>query len=219
MGLFLGISRAIDAVTTRIGKVVAWCILAAILISTINAIIRKVFDVSSNSWLEMQWLLFGAVFLLCAPWTLVANEHIRIDIVNNLLPKWLRNFIDVVGHLFFLIPMTIVLAYTSRSYFWKSLISGEQSMNAGGLPQWPGKALIFFGFVLLFFQGISELIKRLAIMAGKLEDVHAAGGHAAAAEAEAERLLQVAREEAEVHARAQAEALARARAAQPTQKS
>lgn len=189
MSALLGLSRVIDGISTRIGRSFAWLILLAVIISTVNALVRKIFDTSSNSWLELQWVLFGAVFLFCAAWTLENNEMIRIDIVNALLPKWLRNTIDVVGHLFFLLPFCVVMIITSWPFFLKSFNLNEQSLNAGGLPQWPAKFLIFAGFVLLFFQGISELIKRIAIMRGDLEDRETAMGHQAAAEAEAARLL------------------------------
>lgn len=189
MSALLGLSRVIDGISTRIGRSFAWLILLAVIISTVNALVRKIFDTSSNSWLELQWVLFGAVFLFCAAWTLENNEMIRIDIVNALLPKWLRNTIDVVGHLFFLLPFCLVMIVTSWPFFLKSFKLNEQSLNAGGLPQWPAKFLIFAGFVLLFFQGVSELIKRIAVMRGDLEDRETALGHKAAAEAEAARLL------------------------------
>jgi TRAP-type mannitol/chloroaromatic compound transport system permease small subunit len=155
--------------------------------------VRKVFDMSSNAWLELQWILFGAIFLLCSPWTLLSNEHIRIDIVNNMLPKRWRDGIDVFGHLFFLLPLTIVMIVTSVPFFLRSFNLNEQSMNAGGLPQWPAKSLILIGFVLLFFQGISELIKRVAVMRGLIPDPYTIGGTHSAAEAEAERILAVAK--------------------------
>jgi TRAP-type mannitol/chloroaromatic compound transport system permease small subunit len=177
--------------------ILAWAILVAVLVSAANAIIRKVFSTSSNSWLELQWVLFGVVFLLCAPWTLLSNEHIRIDILNNLLPKGVRNWIDVIGHTFFLIPMTALIVYLGWPFFWLSLQQNEQSTNAGGLPVYPSKFLIPLGFVLLLVQGFSELIKRIAIIKGDLQDTVSGGGHHAAIEAETERLLQVAREEAE----------------------
>ena len=203
MGALLGVSRVIDAINFRIGKILAWLILAAVIVSTVNAIIRKVFDMSSNAWLELQWVLFGAVFLLVASWTLMANEHIRIDIVNNALPQRVRNTIDLVGHLFFLLPLTIIMIITSYPFVVKSVLLNEQSMNAGGLPQWPAKMLILIGFILLFFQGLSELIKRIAIMMGLIPDPHLSGGGAhAAAEAEVARLLaeaQAAEEQAKSH--------------------
>ena len=197
MGRLLGFSRAIDRFNTRIGHVVAWAILIAVVVSAVNAIIRKVFNTSSNSWLELQWILFGAVFLLCAPWTLLSNEHIRIDIVNNALPKRVRDWIDVLGHLFFLLPVTVVIAWLGWPFFWLSLAQDEQSTNAGGLPVYPSKFLIPLGFTLLFVQGISELIKRIAIIRGDLADTVSGGGHHAAAEAEAERVIQAAKAEAE----------------------
>jgi TRAP-type mannitol/chloroaromatic compound transport system permease small subunit len=197
MRKLLAFSRAVDAYNSRIGKIVSWGLLLAILISAANATIRKVFDTSSNSWLEVQWVLFGAVFLLCASWTLIANEHIRIDIVNNLLPKPVRSLIDLIGHLLFLLPTAFVLSYLGWPFFWRSLLQNEQSTNAGGLPVAPSKVLIPLAFTLLFFQGLSEVIKRFAIMTGSLEDTVSGGGHHAAVEAEAERVIQAAKEEAE----------------------
>ena len=198
----LRLSRGIDKLNTGIGHVVAWALLAAVLISAANAIVRKVFNTSSNSWLEIQWILFGAVFLLCSAWTLLSNEHIRIDIVNNMLPKRARNVIDVFGHLFFLLPVTFVLAYLGWPFFLLSLSQNEQSTNAGGLPVYPAKFLIPIAFTLLLLQAISELIKRIAIMRGELEDTVSGGGHHDAANAEAQRLIEVAKEEAEKRAQA-----------------
>ena len=178
----LPMTRAIDACNRTIGRYLSWLILAAVLISTVNAVVRKSFAVSSNSWLELQWMLFGVVFLLCSPWTLLDNEHIRIDIVSNLMPRRLRNLIDVVGHAFFLLPFTIVMVVTGVPFFLKSFAIDEQSMNAGGLPQWPAKSLIMIGFALLFVQGLSELLKRVAIMRGLMDDPHASQISAAEAE-------------------------------------
>ena len=190
VGVLLGVSRVIDAISFRIGKVLSWLILAAVVVSAINAIIRKLFDTSSNSWLELQWVLFGAVFLLVASWTLLDNEHIRIDIVNSLFSQRVRNIIDIIGHAVFLLPLTVVMIITAYPFVSKSVLLNEQSMNAGGLPQWPAKMLILFGFILLFLQAISELIKRIAVMMGIIPDpYHTAGGLRAAAEAEVERLL------------------------------
>ncbi|HVY01124.1 MAG TPA: TRAP transporter small permease subunit [Pseudorhodoplanes sp.] len=170
----LRVSRAIDALNERLGRWLSWLILAAVLISAGNAVVRKLFDTSSNSWLELQWILFGVVFLLCSPWTLLSNEHIRIDIINNLLPRQVRNTIDVIGHAFFLLPLTIVMIFTSVPFFLRSFALNEQSGNAGGLPQWPAKSLIMIGFALLFLQGISELIKRIAVMRGLIPDPYVA---------------------------------------------
>src|SRR3954466_3911215 len=190
VGVLLGVSRVIDAINFRIGKILAWLILAAVIVSAVNAIIRKLFDTSSNSWLELQWVLFGAVFLIVASWTLLENEHIRIDIVNSLFTQRTRNIIDVIGHAVFLLPLTVVMIITSYPFVTKSVLLNEQSMNAGGLPQWPAKMLILIGFTLLFFQAISELIKRIAVMMGRIPDpYHTGGGLKAAAEAEVARLL------------------------------
>jgi TRAP-type mannitol/chloroaromatic compound transport system permease small subunit len=168
----LPLTRAIDAMNTWLGRRLAWLILAAVIVSAGNATIRKVFDTSSNSWLELQWVLFSVVFLLCSPWTLLANEHIRIDIVNQLLPKMLRNWIDTIGHAVFLLPWCVIMITTGIPFFLRSYEINEQSGNAGGLPQWPSKALVRMGFILLLVQGVSELIKRLAIMRDLIPDPH-----------------------------------------------
>jgi TRAP-type mannitol/chloroaromatic compound transport system permease small subunit len=185
----IGLSRVIDSINERIGKVVAWAIVVAILVSAINAIIRRLFGVSSNAWLELQWYLFGAVFMLCAAWTLKVNEHIRIDILSNKLSKRGRDTIDLIGHLFFLLPFLALMLYLCFPYFIGSYRSGEVSSNAGGLLIWPAKGLILLGFISLAFQWLSELIKRVAIMNGQLVDEHDHAGAHAAAEAEAERLI------------------------------
>jgi TRAP-type mannitol/chloroaromatic compound transport system permease small subunit len=180
----LTMSRGIDAFTRWVGKRLAWLILVAVVVSALNAIIRKSFDTSSNSWLELQWVLFSIVFLLCSSWTLLDNEHIRIDIINNMLPKQVRNSIDVIGHAFFLLPLTIVMIITGGPFFMRSVEINEQSGNAGGLPQWPAKSLIIIGFTFLMVQGISELIKRIAVMRGLIPDPHASQVNALEAEVE-----------------------------------
>lgn len=187
LNALLPMTRVVDAATTWIGKRLAWLILAAVVVSAVNATIRKVFDTSSNSWLELQWVLFSMVFLLCSPWTLLANEHIRIDIVNNMLPKRVRDSIDVIGHAFFLLPLTIVMVITGIPFFLRSVGINEQSGNAGGLPQWPSKALIMIGFAMLLVQGLSELIKRVAVMRNLIPDPHA--GQKSSLETEAEELI------------------------------
>ena len=184
MQSLLTISRGIDAFTRWVGKRLAWLILVAVVVSALNAIVRKSFDTSSNSWLELQWVLFSIVFLLCSSWTLLDNEHIRIDIVNNMLPKQVRNSIDVIGHAFFLIPLTFVMIITGGPFFMRSVEINEQSGNAGGLPQWPAKSLIIIGFTMLLAQGISELIKRIAVMRGLIPDPHASQVNAIEAEIE-----------------------------------
>jgi TRAP-type mannitol/chloroaromatic compound transport system permease small subunit len=180
----LKMSRGIDAFTTWTGKRLAWLILLAVVVSALNAIVRKSFDTSSNSWLELQWVLFSIVFLLCSSWTLLDNEHIRIDIVNNALPKQLRNSIELIGHAFFLMPLCIIMIITGGPFFMRSVEINEQSGNAGGLPQWPAKSLIIIGFTMLLVQGISELIKRIAVTRGLIPDPHASQVNALEAEVE-----------------------------------
>ncbi|WP_334516588.1 TRAP transporter small permease subunit [Bradyrhizobium sp. AZCC 1693] len=184
MQALLKLSRGIDAFTRWTGKRLAWLILVAVVISAVNAVLRKTLDISSNSWLELQWVLFSIVFLLCSPWTLLDNEHIRIDIVSNGLPKTARSVIDVVGHAFFLIPLCVVMIITGGPFFMRSFEVNEQSGNAGGLPQWPAKSLVIIGFAFLLVQGISELIKRIAVMRGLIPDPHASQVHALEAEVE-----------------------------------
>jgi TRAP-type mannitol/chloroaromatic compound transport system permease small subunit len=181
-------TRLVDSATTWIGKRLAWLIIAAVVVSAANATVRKVFDTSSNSWLELQWVLFSIVFLLCSPWTLLANEHIRIDIVNQLLPKRVRDSIDVIGHAFFLLPLTIVMIITGVPFFLVSYGQNEQSLNAGGLPQWPSKGLIMIAFAFLLIQGLSELVKRIAVMRDLIPDPHA--GQKSSLETEAEELIE-----------------------------
>ena len=183
----LPISAAVDAIDRWIGKRLGWLIMAAVVVSAVNATVRKVFDTSSNSWLELQWVLFSIVFLLCAPWTLLDNEHIRIDIVNNLLPKRVRDSIDVVGHVFFLMPLAIIMIVTGVPFFLVSFGQNEQSGNAGGLPQWPAKSLVMIGFAMLLIQGLSELVKRVAVMRDLIPDPHA--GQKSSLETEAEEII------------------------------
>lgn len=187
MQSLLKLSVGIDAFTRWTGKRLAWLILVAVIVSAVNAIVRKVFDTSSNSWLELQWVLFSIVFLLCSPWTLLDNEHIRIDIVNQMLPKRVRDSIDVVGHVVFLMPLCVIMIITGGPFFMRSVEINEQSGNAGGLPQWPAKSLIIIGFTFLLLQGISELIKRIAVMRGIIPDPHAS--QVSALEAEVEHLV------------------------------
>ncbi len=169
---FLGLSRAIDAFNEKVGRTLAWLILLAVIVSTVNAIIRKVFNVSSNAWLEAQWYLFGAVFLGCAAYTFLKNEHIRIDIVSSKMSQRYRNTIELIGHIVFLIPLCLLMIYYGFPFFWASFRIGEMSTNAGGLIQWPAKLMIPVGFTMLLAQAISELIKRLAFMQGLIPDPH-----------------------------------------------
>lgn len=187
MHALLAVSRIIDSINSRLGKWVSWLILIVVIVSSANAVSRKFFGLSSNAWLELQWIMFSVIFMICSPWTLMSNEHIRIDIVNSMFSKRVRNWIDVFGHVVFLLPFTIVMIVTGWPFFLASYRLNEQSFNAGGLPQWPAKSLVVLGFTLLFFQGISELIKRIAVMRGLIPDPFEQTLHPA--EAEAERLL------------------------------
>ncbi len=170
MEKLLALSRQIDCITRIVGRSVAWLIVAAAVVSAGNAVVRKIFDWSSNGLLEVQWWLFAVVFLLAAPWTLAVNEHIRIDVLNSRLSQSKRNIIELIGHTLFLLPMAAMIVYTSWIFFVFAYAQNEQSPNAGGLPLWPIKLLIPIAFALLFLQGISELIKRIAIMRGDLDE-------------------------------------------------
>lgn len=178
--VLLALSRLIDAVTAFIGRQVRWLILATVLISAANAVMRKAFDISSNGWLELQWLLFGAVFMLAAAYTLQKNAHVRIDVISNRLSKRTRDVIDLLGHLFILLPFALVATWLAAPFFLESFREGEMSSNAGGLPVWPAKFLIFAGMFLLLLQAISEIIKRAAVLRGILADptVQPVHGHA-----------------------------------------
>ncbi len=251
MSGLLSFSRLIDTVNEKIGRAMSWAILAAVLVSSINATIRYAFNTSSNTWLELQWVLFSAVFLLGAAYTFRQNEHIRIDIVSSRLSKQTRHIIDIIGHLVFLMPFAGLLIWLGVPNAWKSFSSGrgfsgdqaefllalivffaiiayaahllprlkspsarsgaflpacigfaaallvnfyvlyllaqpimrfwEQSSSAGGMPTWPARFLIPIGFILLFLQGVSELIKRIAVLQGRISDPYAksAGAHGA----------------------------------------
>ncbi len=185
----LAISRVIDALNYRLGKWTAWLVVVAVIVSAVNATVRKTLDTSSNAWLELQWYLFAVVFMICASWTLLANEHIRIDIVNSMFSKRVRNWIDILGHIVFLFPFAIIMIITGWPFFVASWRVNEVSTNAGGLLVWPIKLLVPVAFALLLLQGISELIKRIAIMRGLMEDPHEHSGHHPAA-AEVEKLIQ-----------------------------
>lgn len=170
MSALLMLSRLIDAVNEFIGKWVGWLIFVSILVSAGNAVIRKAFNMSSNAWLELQWYLFGAAFMLAAAYTLKQNEHIRIDIVYGAFSRRVQHWIDLFGHVFFLTPFALLMIFYFVPYVALSYRIGEVSTNAGGLIVWPAKALLLTGFTLLFIQGISEIIKKIAVMAGVIED-------------------------------------------------
>jgi TRAP-type mannitol/chloroaromatic compound transport system permease small subunit len=154
----LALSRGIDVVNERIGHLVYWCILVMVLVS------------SANAWLELQWYLFAAVFLLCSGYTLLHNEHIRIDIISSRLPRRAQIWIDVFGLVVFLLPMSLFIMWLSWPVFVNAWTSGEISVNAGGLVRWPVRLLVPIGFFLLSLQGISELIKRIAYLRKLIPD-------------------------------------------------
>lgn len=170
MAFLLRLSASVDAITAAIGRSVSWLILVAVLVSAINAVVRKIFDMSSNAWLELQWYLFGAVFLLAAAYTLQKNEHIRIDILSSSWSKRTRDIIDLVLHIIFLLPFSSLMVYLSWSWFWLSFRTGEVSANAGGLIIWPAKSFVLIGFILLTAQAFSEIIKRIGVLTGRIED-------------------------------------------------
>jgi TRAP-type mannitol/chloroaromatic compound transport system permease small subunit len=166
----LRLSRAIDWLNERVGRTIIWLVLIAVLISAGNAVIRKTFDISSNAWLEVQWYLFSGVFLLGAGYTLLRNEHVRIDVLLHRLPKRAQIMVDIFGLICFLLPAAILIGVEAWPLFTKAVGSGEMSENAGGLIRWPVYALVPFGFALLALQGVSELIKRFAFLQGLIED-------------------------------------------------
>ena len=206
MARLLALSRGIDRMTAAIGRSASWLIVASVLVSATNAIVRKAFDLSSNAWLEVQWYLFGAVFMLCAAWTLSRREHIRIDILSKELPVRLRQWITLFGHLLFLLPFALLMISLTWVYFGRSVVNGgewdqtggfsgkfglvlarifedtaralggagetrwEYSNSAGGLVVWPAILMILVGFVLLAIQGVSEIIKQVAILRGLSPD-------------------------------------------------
>ncbi|MAQ45159.1 MAG: hypothetical protein CL813_02325 [Confluentimicrobium sp.] len=188
MRALLALSRGIDAVTRVVGQAAAWLILVAVLVSAGNAVIRKAFNMSSNSWLELQWYLFGAVFMLCAAWALQRNAHVRIDVVTAHLRARTRAWIDLICHVLFLAPFVLLMTWLSWPFFMRSLASGESSSNAGGLILWPAKGLVLLGFIVLIVQTVSEIIKRVAHLTGHLPmpaaDEGQTGGHATAADGE-----------------------------------
>jgi TRAP-type mannitol/chloroaromatic compound transport system permease small subunit len=166
----LSISRGIDWVNEHVGRLVYWLVLATVLISAGNAIMRKMFSLSSNAWLELQWYLFSAVFLLCAGYTLLRNEHVRIDVVAGRFGAKAQAWIDILGTVFFLLPMSVTIMVLSWPYFLRAYTEHEISGSAGGLVLWYARLLLPVGFLLLSMQGVSELIKRIAFVAGAAPD-------------------------------------------------
>ena len=170
MRALLKFSRAIDWINTQVGKYGIWLILASTVISGVNAIVRKVFSVSSNAYLEVQWYLFAASFLLAAGYTLLCNEHVKIDVLSSRFPKRVQVWGDIIGFLVFLTPLCLTVLWYSVPFFLQAWRSGEVSGNTGGLIRWPVYAMIPLGFSLLLLQGWSELIKRVAFLKGLVPD-------------------------------------------------
>ena len=170
MQALLKLSVAIDALNEAIGKLVMWLILAAVVISAGNAIMRKAFDIGSNAYLEIQWYLFSAVFMLGAGYVFLRNAHVRIDFISSKLSKRTNALIDAVGLLVFIIPLCVILVTLSWPVFERAWVSGEMSSNAGGLIRWPVQLLIPVGFAILGLQCVSELIKRVAFLAGARDE-------------------------------------------------
>jgi len=170
LNALLALSRAIDALNERVGRTVCWLVLVAVLISAANAIVRKAFNVSSNSFLEIQWYLFSVVFLFCAGYTLLRNQHVRIDVIAGRLSPQAQAWIDILGTIFFLMPMALTIMWLSWPVFVQAYVRHEVSTNAGGLLIWPARLLVPIGFFLLVIQGLSELIKRLAFLQGLIPD-------------------------------------------------
>lgn len=169
MSFLLSLSRLIDKINDKIGLGISWALLASVLICSGNAIVRYTLNTSSNAWLEIQWYLFAAIFLLASSHTLRRNEHVRIDVIAGHLPRRAQVWIDIFGFLVFLLPMTIIILYYAVPYALLSIENQEVSSNAGGLIVWPAKVLIPIGFLQLTLQGISELIKRIGFLAGRVD--------------------------------------------------
>ncbi len=170
MQALLKFSRAVDRLNTFVGKYVIWLILASTVISAVNAVIRKIFNMSSNAYLEVQWYLFAAAFLLASAYTLLNGEHVKIDVIYHRLSKRTQTWIDVFGFIVFLTPVCIAILWFGIPFFLQGYRSGEMSSNAGGLIRWPVYLMMPLGFALLLLQGWSELIKRIAFLKGLIDD-------------------------------------------------
>ena len=170
MGALLKFSKAVDWLNAQVGRWVIWLILASTVISGVNAVVRKAFNTSSNAYLEVQWYLFAAAFMLAAGYTLLHGEHVKIDVIASRLSKRKQIWIDVIGFAFFLTPMCIVILYYAVPFFLQGYRSGEMSSNAGGLIRWPVYLMMPLGFALLLLQGLSEFIKRVAFLRGLIPD-------------------------------------------------
>jgi TRAP-type mannitol/chloroaromatic compound transport system permease small subunit len=193
----LAFSNAIDRINTWINRYVIWLILAATVISAVNALVRKIFNTSSNAFLEVQWYLFAASFLLASCYTLLQNEHVKIDVVYSKFTRRTQTQIDIFGFACFMLPMCTAVMWFGVPFFLKGLMSGEMSSNAGGLIRWPVYAMIPLGFGLLWLQGASELIKRIAFLKGLIPDPILKPGEKSAEEELAEEIRKLA--EAKTH--------------------
>ena len=194
MRALLKISAAIDAVNEWIGRLTMWLVLAAVLISAVNAIVRKTLNVSSNAYLEVQWYLFAAVFMLAAGYVFLHNGHVRIDFISSRLSRRTNALIDAIGIVVFLIPLCLILIDLSWPFFLRAYESGEMSENAGGLIRWPVILLIPVGLSILLAQALSELIKRVAFLTGHRADPFSYGNHKTAEQELAEDLAAVAKQ-------------------------
>jgi TRAP-type mannitol/chloroaromatic compound transport system permease small subunit len=207
MMTLLTLSRAVDWLTERIGRAVGWLLLLAVVISASNAIIRKAFDISSNAFLEAQWYLFAAVFMIGAGYVFLHDQHVRIDVISGKLKRRTQIWIDIVGIVFFLLPLCVFVTWTSLPSLMTAIETKEISANAGGLIRWPLYILVPCGFTLLALQTLSELVKRIAFLTGQGPDPHAK------AEKTAEELLA---EELLFEAEAKEKARLAAQSATPT---
>lgn len=196
MNALLALSRAIDRINEVIGKSVIWLIFIAVLVSTINALVRKFLNISSNAWLELQWYLYGGAFMMAAAYTLKQNEHVRIDLLYGNWTRKRQHWVDLFGHFFFLLPFILLMCYYLWPYTMRSLCIGqnefcriEMSPNSGGLPLWPAKLALLVGFIQMAFQSFSEIIKKIAVMRGLIEDPNPFVSSQEAAELEAEALV------------------------------
>lgn len=191
MQALLGLARGIDRVSAFVGKSVMWLILVAVLVSAGNAIVRKAINWSSNSLLELQWYLFGAAFMGAAAYTLQQNEHIRIDIFYGSRSRRTQHWIDLFGHVVFTLPFVVLMTWMLIPYAWQAYQVGQVSNNAGGLIIWPARAILAAGFILLIAQVLAEIIKKIAVMQGLIEDPHPFISAHQAAEQEGAELAKV----------------------------
>jgi TRAP-type mannitol/chloroaromatic compound transport system permease small subunit len=205
MSALLGFSRAVDGLNEGFGRFIRWLVLAAVLISAGNAIMRKAFDIGSNAWLEIQWYLFAGVFMLGVGYVMLKNAHVRIDFISSKLSRRTNAIIDAIGIVVFTIPLSIIMIDLGWPLFKNAFTSGEMSSNAGGLIRWPVLLLVPLGFAILLLQSLSELIKRIAFIAGKRDEPFSVEAGKSDEEALAEELAaEAARHELELAAQQRA---------------